>query len=111
MREALAKLGIGAAQRLFRIDLDEAGEIDENEQQIAQFVFDLILRSALAGLGEFQPLFVQLGQHFAGIAPSRSRRGGAGGDLLRFDKSGERSRDGRQQALRRVRLCFPSPRL
>ncbi len=69
MRKALAELGIGAAQGLLRIDLYEACEIDENKEQIAQFIFDLILRTALAGLGEFQPLFIQLGQHFACTAP------------------------------------------
>src|SRR5438874_9141407 len=59
--EALAEFGISAAQGLLGIDLYETREVDEHEQQVAQFVLQLVLRVALAGFVEFKTQSVEFG--------------------------------------------------
>ena len=96
---APAELGVGAAQRLFRIHLDEARQVDHHEQQIAQLVFDVRSWAALrARLGELGELLVEFVEHLLGILPIEADAGGARGDLLRFDQRGQGARHAAEQA-------------
>ena len=109
--EALAELGVGAAQRLLGIDFDEARQVDQHEEQIAQFVFQFRLRSALrrasANSASSSSSFSITCRHF----PSRSRRRRPRGDLLRFHQRRQRARDGVQQAAAALRPSLSSRRL
>src|SRR5579863_8206532 len=104
MSETLAEFGVGAAQRLFRIHLDEARYVDQHEQKVAQLVFDLVLGTALAGLREFEPFFFQLRQYFIRVTPIESHAGGSRSDLLRFHERRQRAGNAGQQALRSIRF-------
>src|ERR1035437_2511438 len=50
--EAIAELGVGPAQGLLGIHLDEARQVDQHEQQVAQLVFQLGLRRIAPRLAE-----------------------------------------------------------
>ena len=70
VREALAKLRVGLAQRLFRIHLEKARQIHQDEQQIAESRLRLPPASLCrARLGEFAKLFIQFVEHLVGILP------------------------------------------
>ena len=94
MREAAAEFGIGPAQGLLGIDFDEAREVDQDEQQVAEFVFEFgradAGRARFVELGE---LFVELVEHLLGVLPIEADAGGAGGDLLRFHQRGQGARN------------------
>src|SRR5271166_832340 len=48
--EASAEFRVGLAQGLFGIHFEEAGEIDEHKEQVADLALDFGLRGGLAGL-------------------------------------------------------------
>ncbi len=106
MPEALAELGIGPAQSLLRIHFHEARQIHQHKQQIAQLIFDLLLRSALAGFAELRPLFIQLRENLGDIPPVEANPRRPRSNLLRFDQRRQCPRNGSQQALRSLRLQF-----
>src|SRR3546814_7115978 len=49
--EAALELGVGAAQRRFRIDVQVTRQVDDDEQQVADLVFQPLGRTALVDLG------------------------------------------------------------
>src|SRR3546814_17263496 len=64
--EAALELGVGAAQRRFRIDVQVTRQVDDEEQQVADLVFQPLGRTALVDLGtNLADLFVQLVEHLA----------------------------------------------
>ena len=59
--EAAAELFAGAAQGGFRVHAIEAGGIDDGEQQVSEFSFDVVLAAFCAGFRHFRTLF----RHFS----------------------------------------------
>ncbi len=83
--EAAAEFGIGFAEGLFGIDFQEAGDVDDYEKQVADFVFDFSGVAGGAGgfdLGEF---FIQLVENLVDVFPIETGSGGFRGDFLGFD--------------------------
>ena len=73
--EARAELGVGLAQRLLGIHLDEARQVHQHEQQVAQFVFELHRASRRArASSNSRELFVRAFRAPARHCPNRSRR-------------------------------------
>ncbi len=73
--EALAELGIGLAQRLFGVHLHETRQVDQHEQQVAEFVLEFLPAAAAPRLGKLAQLLVQLVEHLVGGSPNRSPLG------------------------------------
>ena len=48
VRESTTELRVGFPQRLLRIDFHEPGDVDDHEQQVADFILDFIVRSGFS---------------------------------------------------------------
>ncbi len=83
--EAAAEFAVGLAQGLFGIDLQEARDVDDDEQQVADFVLDFSGVAGGAGGVDLGELFAQLVEDLIDVFPIETGAGGFGGDLLRFD--------------------------
>lgn len=97
--ETATEFGIGAAEGLLRIDLQEAGEVDDGEEKVADLVLPL---PVVVGLADFGDFFVNFVNYLFRIGPIEAGAGGAGTDLLGFDERGQGSRHSIEQALRLV---------
>ena len=97
MRKTGAELGVRSPQRLLRIHLHETRDIHQNEQQVAQFVFDRILRLALQSARELAPFLIQLLQNPVQVLPVEAHVRGFGRDLLRFHQRRHSPRHGIEQ--------------
>ena len=85
MGEAPAKFGVGFSQGLFGIHFEVARQIDEDEQQIADFTFDFALASpasrASANSRSSSSSFLE---HLHGCSQSKPTAAALEDDLLRF---------------------------
>jgi len=107
MSETLAKLGVGSPKCLLGIDIDEPRQIHQHEEEIAQFIFDLVVRSACASLSELAPFLVELFENFLSITPIEPGARGARSNLLRLDQRRQRTWNACEQSLWRLPFFFP----
>ena len=59
--ETALELGVGAAQRAFRIGADVAGQVDQREQEVAGFVSELFRIAVVQRRFDLVSLFADLG--------------------------------------------------
>ncbi len=104
MGEALAELGVGLAKRLLGIDLHEAREVDDDEEQVADLVLDVFLSAAGALLVQFADLLVELVEDLIDILPVEADSGRLGADLLRLDQGRLAARNALEEKLGRFVL-------
>ena len=72
MRETAPKLGVGFTQCLLRIHLEESREVDHDEQQVTQLIFDRGEIAAGTRRVEFRELFMQLIHDLSVVLPIES---------------------------------------
>ena len=86
------------AAALFRIHFHKSRQVDDDEEQIAELVFDAFLRTASHHGFELGAFLIQLGQNFADVRPVESGAGCARGDLLGLHECRQSARDRIEQA-------------
>ena len=74
--EAALELGVGAAQRGFRIGADVAGQVDQREQEVAGFGSEFVSVAVVQSRFDLVRLFADLAEHRAGIVPVEADGGG-----------------------------------
>ena len=93
VREAAAKLGVGPAQGLFRVHLQEPRNIHDHEQQVADFVLKGFLAIRPCAPVQFGQLLAQFFENLVDVVPVESGPGRAPGDLASFHQGREAARD------------------
>src|SRR3954469_11412438 len=98
----------GSAERLLGVDLHEAPEVREREEEIAELVLDLVLPAAPHRLRKLRELLAHLGEDSLDVRPIESDRRGLLGDALCPDESRKSDRHSADGAPRRLalRLAF-----
>ena len=76
MAEAAFEFGGGLAQGLFRVQLQVAGQVDESEQHIAEFILDGGPLAAGHGLIQFRQFMVHLAAYRGCFRPVEAYLGG-----------------------------------
>src|SRR5471030_112663 len=64
--EALPELGVGPAQRLLGVYFHKPRQVYQDEQQVADFVFQITLSGVAAGLIELRQFLMELFDHLFG---------------------------------------------
>src|SRR5687768_5330096 len=99
---------VGRAQRLLRVDLHPAAEVDEREEHVTQLVQELVVGLRLAQLAE---LLVNLLPHAADGLPIPAERRCPLLDLAARGEGRKGSRDTPEGAVVLLAALFPLPRL
>ena len=104
--EARLELAIGFAQRLFRLDVEMACEVDDGEQQVAQLLQHALMLGFGVELGQF---LVDLGARACDVGPVEAGARGAALQLRGALERRQGQRDAGQRALVGRWLRVPRP--
>ena len=88
--EAASEFGIGFFHGEFGVDVQEAGEIDGDEKDVAEFAFDTSGGFVfLESLAEFRGFFVKFLEDAFDVVPVEADAGGFARELEAFEESRE----------------------
>mmetsp|Transcript_11734 Transcript_11734/g.18875 ORF Transcript_11734/g.18875 Transcript_11734/m.18875 type:complete len:213 (+) Transcript_11734:846-1484(+) len=85
--KAAGELCVGAAQRLFGVDVEMAGKIGHNEQKITHFVDHVLVTHRVARFDQFGRFLLDLVDHMRCVGPVKADAGGA---FLQFESAQQR---------------------
>ena len=79
------EFAVGALERDFGVDVQEACEIDDGEEQVAEFFFGLHRGAVLERVFEFGGFFADFGEDAGGVFPVEAGAGGFFRELQAFE--------------------------
>ena len=99
--EAAGEFGGGFFSGDFGVDVEEAGEVDGDEEDVAEFGFDAawILLRRSEDLAEFAGFLVEFVEDAVDVVPVKADASGSTCELVALEKSGEGGGDAVQEGL------------